>query len=245
MKVKSIQINIPDEDIRDLRKVTDIFCRVRKINNLITVLLGILILIVSPDFIYSQKDTLSSKTYFINKTLPLYEFKLFLVGTDSINNQPEYKIEISTGKTNLQTLIVSPMDNGPFVRLDDSLIDVNFDGYNDLLISSFSGEAGKNQFYDCWLFDVDSAKFIFSENFSGFCNIMVNDSLKILYDYLFNGCASQCYTMHTYKLINNKPVLIKREDQFYDLQTGVLRRFIESYKDGKLISKKEVNAIEK
>ncbi len=218
-----------------------------KMNKLkaINYLLGITFIFFYPNYIYAQNNALVSKTYFINKKLPLYEFKLILIGTDSISNQQEFEIQISTGNNNIQIISVNALDEGTNIWLVDSLMDINFDGYNDLFISSSSGSMGKNQYYDCWLFDIINKEFVFSPDLSGFCNIMVADSLKELFERRFEGCASQCYTENTYKVVNNKPFLIEREKQFYDLQTGLLRRFIEHYKDGESIFKKEVKPLER
>ena len=193
---------------------------------------------------FAQDSALVTKTYLINKDIPLYEFKLFDFDIDSISNQQEYEIRISMGTQFIQEIIASAMDEGTHIWLEDSLLDINFDGYNDFLLCEMSGEAGKNQFYDCWLFYPDSEKFIYNSDLSGLCNISTDESKKLLYVHMFDGCASQCYDRFIYRVINNKPILTEKEDQFYDLDTGKIRRIIEFYENGKLISKKEVEPVE-
>ena len=200
-----------------------------------------IILLSSSIFLYSQGKTVSSKEYLINAKLPLYKLKLMIIDTDSINHLPDYEILVSKNKKNIQTIFPNAMDDGTAIELEDSLSDINFDGFNDLLVPMYSGDAGKNQFYDCWLFNAKTGKFMHSEDFSGFCNVEINDSLKQFTEHTFGGCASECYTEKTFNVISNKPILIKKEYQKLDSKSGKLRRFVEKYKNGKMITKREVH----
>jgi len=50
------------------------------------------------------------------------------------------------------------------------VVDVNFDGYKDVIIlNNFFGAHG-NTWYDCWLWDVKTSSFVASESFAEICN---------------------------------------------------------------------------
>jgi hypothetical protein len=188
----------------------------------------------------SQPNLIVSQNYLINKNLPLYECKLFQTGIDTNNQQPKYEIQVLSGGREIQMINLDTLDETDDVWLEDSLIDINFDGYKDLLISIMKGGGGKNHIYGTWLFDTTNSKFILSPEFTGLCNPEVDYTNKLIIETSLNGCGSQCYTINTYKILNNKLSKIKSIDQYWDDNTGKFRRIIETYKNGKEIYKKEI-----
>ena len=118
-------------------------------------------------------------------------------------------------------------------------MDVNFDGYCDLPVVVGIGQNGKNWDYQIFFFNKDDGKFYKRENFKDIYNIAVDDSSKHIYESFWTGCFN-CIIWNTYIIENDNLVLIKKDYQDLDPETHTLRRFVEQYENGKLISKKEI-----
>lgn len=69
------------------------------------------------------------------------------------------------------------------------VVDVNFDGYRDVIIlNTFSG-AHSNTWYDCWLWDVETAAFVPSPSFSDICNPAIDREKECIYSAGGGGAA--------------------------------------------------------
>ncbi len=69
------------------------------------------------------------------------------------------------------------------------VVDVNFDGYKDVIIlNNFSG-AHANTWYDCWLWDVNTSSFVASESFAQICNPALNPDKGCIYSAGGSGAA--------------------------------------------------------
>lgn len=69
------------------------------------------------------------------------------------------------------------------------VVDVNFDGYRDIIIlNTFSGAHG-NTWYDCWLWDPETSSFVFSESFAGICNPALDPEKQCIYSAGGSGAA--------------------------------------------------------
>ncbi|MGD1007826.1 MAG: hypothetical protein ABR980_11415 [Ignavibacteriaceae bacterium] len=121
-------------------------------------------------------------------------------------------------------------------------MDVNFDGYKDLVLVSGIGAMGKNWCFDVYLFSVKDKKFHKSTKFSGFTNIELDPKKKIIKEHIDEGCASDCFTENTYKVINNKPIIINSLIQDFDFKKKKLIAYFEKYKKGIVVFKKSVKA---
>lgn len=181
----------------------------------------------------------------VNKNLPNYGF--IIKETKAEFNYKSYLINVYRTDSNK---LIQSIDLSKYYDLwnseppnVDTLIDVNFDGYRDICIITGIGENGKNTFYGIFFFDKDDGKFYKKKGVRDICNIEVNDSSKHIYESNWTGCFN-CITWNTYIIKNYKLILIEMDYQYIDKKTNMLRRFVELYKNGKLISKKEVKPLD-
>ena len=113
-----------------------------------------------------------------------------------------------------------------------NLEDVNFDGYEDLILLSGQGAMGRNNIFTVYLFDSLQNKFQYCEALSDICNIEVNSEDKTIDEFIFNG-GDPNYTVTTYEVVNDSPVIKKILNQHFDvIETSY-------YKNGKFLYKEE------
>ena len=181
----------------------------------------------------------------VNNKLPNYGFDIQEIRND--HNQKSFSINIYKTDSNklLQTIDLSKYEywysdyDAPYV---DTLIDVNFDGYRDLPVVVGIGQNGKNWDYQIFFFNKADGNFYKKKNFPGINNILVNDSLKQIHESFWTGCRD-CIIWNTYEIENDELILVEKDYQEIDDLTHELRRFVERYKNGKLVSKEELKPV--
>ena len=164
----------------------------------------------------------------VNKNLPTFTFIITDISSDSLKDYERlFKVDIYNSQKNklLQTfqhhtslgndyfLDIGFLGNRLEHESDTNLVDINFDSYNDLIFVNSSGVGG-NFNYDTYLFDNKDNKFHKNENFSSMINININKKDKTISEFISEGCYSNCYTIKTYKIKNNSPLLVKEEIQY-------------------------------
>lgn len=75
-------------------------------------------------------------------------------------------------------------------------------------------EIWRNYNYTIYLFDKEDKKFYIKKHFSSMINININRKDKTISEFLSEGCYSNCYTLKTYKIKNDIPILVKEEMQY-------------------------------
>jgi hypothetical protein len=187
----------------------------------------LLIFVVSISIlIFGQAQKTKTFERIVNKNLPNFTFVVTDISPDSLHNYERlFRIDIYNSKKFLQTFQHhTSMGNEYFLDInffgnelghesDTNLVDINFDGYNDLIFLNSSGVGG-NFNYDTYLFDKKDNKFHKNENFSSMINISINKTDQTISEYISEGCYSNCYTIKTYKIKNNLPILVKEEVQY-------------------------------
>ena len=179
----------------------------------------------------------------VNEKLPKLGFLIEKTGSDSLLNFYEIKIFNVESKKFIQSINMSQYDiyYSGYECPKDSLIDVNFDNYKDLCVYAGSGQNGKNQMYSIFLYDSLKDEFYKNPSFDVIYNFTVNYSTKSIDEFFWtHACTNDCIVWNTYIVVNNKLSLVKTDYYEYDQKTKTMHRFIETYKDGELVSKKEV-----
>ena len=78
------------------------------------------------------------------------------------------------------------------------VVDVNFDGYRDVIIlNTFAGVHG-NSWYDCWLWDAETSSFTYCESFAGICNPAIDLDRQCIYSSGGSGASVQYSEIYKY-----------------------------------------------
>ncbi len=94
------------------------------------------------------------------------------------------------------------------------VVDVNFDGYKDVIIlNNFAGAHG-NTWYDCWLWDVNTSSYIASVSFAEICNPALDSDNKCIYSAGGSGVAY--WGGNIYKFIDGEFVVTNVLDADWD-----------------------------
>lgn len=204
-------------------------------------IIKILLIIFSFFYSFSLSQTKGNYEflYQLNKNLPEYGFNIEEINKGKDSTSYLIKIYQSDLDSLIQIIRLDLPDVPPYI----DPLDVNFDGYKDLCFVTGLGQNGKNRSNDIFLFSPEDKKFHYSDDFSSILNIATNDSLKQIYGSYWTGCLD-CITWNTYIIKNDKLILIKKDYQDLDRRTNILRRFVELYKDGKFISRKEMKPVD-
>lgn len=176
------------------------------------------------DWIREFNNTNKSKDSELDMSdfLPIPRQHIYEICTCLHENMPEYRF-VATGenfyvtslyiynKNNLPILSkdFEPKNHPVYSEMMDTMglhvTDVNFDGYKDVIIlSSFHGAHG-NTWYDCWLWDIESLAFVYSESFAGICNPAINWDKQCIYS--SGGSGASILSSEIYKFIDGKFVI--------------------------------------
>lgn len=78
------------------------------------------------------------------------------------------------------------------------VVDVNFDGYKDVIILNSFGGAHSNSRYDCWLWDTKTSSFIYSKSFTEICNPAIDWDKQCIYSSGGSGADDHDYSIYQY-----------------------------------------------
>ncbi len=85
------------------------------------------------------------------------------------------------------------------------IVDVNFDGYKDVIVlNDFSGAHG-NTWYNCWLWDQKTSSFVEAESFTEICNPALDPANKCIYS--AGGSGAEYWGGSIYKFMDGQFVM--------------------------------------
>jgi hypothetical protein len=152
----------------------------------------------------------------ISPNEPVYNFKL---SADRERNAIN-RIEISRQDKPVRTILLENETDGPYMFDSPPMkeifqaVDVNFDGYKDLQLITCFGATG-NTCFNYFLFNPLARNFEYNKEFSD-TNGIPDPAVKEIRVHVNAGCAGGCFIERTYKVLNNKPVLVKEVKQDYE-----------------------------
>lgn len=115
-------------------------------------------------------------------------------------------------QVNDDEVIGSPVFREMMDTMGLHVVDVNFDGYKDVIIlSNFSG-AHANTWYNCWLWDSGAGALVESESFSGICNPAIDPDKKCIYS--SGGSGAAYWGGSIYRYLNGEFVMTNNLDTY-------------------------------
>ncbi len=139
-------------------------------------------------------------------------FYFYLSGTiEDEFFEPSSLMVIIPGSKHTQTIDLSSIEllwwnqeRSSFVNM----IDVNLDGYEDMLLFSSAGATG-NIWYDTWLFDSIASDFVHSREYSDLCCLSVTKDRKMVKSYWRSGYYEDTVWYFTTDGFH-EPILLKK-----------------------------------
>lgn len=154
------------------------------------------------------------KGQWVNQKAKTKKFKFKLAIDDGAAANALKIIDAKTGKTiqsfyNLESELA-------FDKPDDAinLIDINFDGYQDISLFRMSGGAGPNSTQNIWIYSPKTGKFIYDEKLSGFTQLFIDKKKKTINTAFRDGCCD--HSSETYKYIKGRLTLIASWREYLD-----------------------------
>jgi hypothetical protein len=94
------------------------------------------------------------------------------------------------------------------------IVDVNFDGYEDVIILNTYAGAHGNTWYDCWLWDIVTSSFVASKSFAEICNPAVDPEKECIYS--AGGSGAAYWGGCIYRFIDGEFILTNELDTGWD-----------------------------
>lgn len=181
-----------------------------------------------------ESMVLSSFTGNIGPNLPQYVFKLY--GEQDQYEKTVTKILVSADTENKLLIQEIPVaESGAPLTLDSagvSILDVNFDGYNDLMIRG-KGGSGANVPYTFWLWNNALSQFTPSEVMNGLISPVIDSANKTIISENSSAAGSQ-YTKSYYQFIGGQFTLVKETERVADMESNTFKFTVSELKDGKM-----------
>jgi len=202
------------------------------------------------DIVFSYE--LNRKKIKIHPNYPDYYFYLYR-HNDSSQTHFDSIFVVDKKKQKIQTITFKgTIAEENYSMINDNVgpgfefLDLNFDDFLDLKF--FSSPGSRNYYYDYWLFNPKTKKYIYNSKLSNIANLEVDTVKNQLYSYYYTGFNE--YEYEVYKLNNNKPIILVKEIVYRDWDENFDKISPEDYtkeiykrKNGKLvlISKKRMS----
>jgi len=117
-----------------------------------------------------------------------------LDSTDSLKIK-HYDICIYDSKNNFLLQIINEVIYDQYFDLDhideNIIVDINFDGYKDIVYCNDKDWNGKNYFFVTYLYNNVTNRFEYKEDLSELSELQIHDSTKTLTEFLIRGWASR------------------------------------------------------
>ncbi|MGB1251218.1 MAG: XAC2610-related protein [Candidatus Promineifilaceae bacterium] len=160
-------------------------------------------------------DVAATETLTITRRhMPLGNLQILLDG--AARNPDEFNVKRMTASVQgKQVLMASRLDTFSYVQNPEMglrLVDVNFDGFDDLLLQEFL-PASPSIPYLYYLYNPALGQFLLDDAYRHIPAPLVNATTQTLTAYERFGAAGGKIT--TYRIVNNKPVAIREETDLY------------------------------
>lgn len=160
--------------------------------------------------------------------LPEITLKFIADGNPDADSAVINRIEVYRGQETspMQDLTECEMEETPYRgAIWATTDDINFDGYRDLQMLRLWGVTGQENFC-VWTFSASTGRFEYNPafDFNGEGGYELDPAQKIIRVREQRGLAGRQYALSSYRVVNNKPVLVALEEQMCDETKPVLKR---------------------
>ncbi len=114
-----------------------------------------------------------------------------------------------------QTYPGTPIDAFMIDTMGLHVVDVNLDGYQDVIILKCLSEAHDNSWYDCWLWDPETSTFVESETFETIANPALDAEKKCIYS--TGGSGAGCAAWNIFQYIDGEFLCTNTLEYQYDM----------------------------
>ncbi len=134
----------------------------------------------------------------------------FVMGIKVFDEKEHPILSADFSETYGDEVLGNPVYNEMMDTMGLHIVDVNFDGYKDLIIlKGFSG-AHSNTWYNCWLWDPKTSSLVESKSFSEICNPALNPKNKCIYS--AGGSGAEFWGGSIYKYIDGEFIITNNLD---------------------------------
>lgn len=138
----------------------------------------------------------------------------YVIGLEVYDDSNETILSEDFSENYHDIIIGYPVYNEMMDTMGLHVVDVNFDGYKDVIIlNNFAGAHG-NTWYDCWLWDVKTSSFVVSDSFAEICNPALDPDNKCIYS--AGGSGAAYWGGRIYKYIDGEFVVTNELDTDWD-----------------------------
>jgi len=171
----------------------------------------------------AYKDVTYEVSDRLHKDMPEYRFvaKGMTLGTEAsgvgfvmgikVFDEKEHPIlSADFSETYDDEVLGNPVYNEMMDTMGLHLVDVNFDGYKDVIILEGFCGAHSNTWYNCWLWDPITSSFVESKSFAEICNPALNPEDKCIYS--AGGSGAEFWGGSIYKYIDGEFIMTNNLD---------------------------------
>jgi hypothetical protein len=134
----------------------------------------------------------------------------FVMGMKVFDEKGRLILSSDFSDTSSDEVLGSPVYYKMMDTMGLHIVDVNFDGYKDvILLDNFFG-AHSNTWYNCWLWNPKTFSFVESKSFTEICNPALDPKNKCIYS--AGGSGAEFWGGSIYKYINGKFIMTNNLD---------------------------------
>ncbi len=134
----------------------------------------------------------------------------FVMGMKVLDENGHLILSADFSEASGDEVLGSPVYNQMMDTMGLHIVDVNFDGYKDVIIlNDFSGAHG-NTWYNCWLWDPKTSSFVESKSFAKICNPALDSKNKCIYS--AGGSGAEFWGGSIYKYIDGEFIMTNNLD---------------------------------
>jgi hypothetical protein len=134
----------------------------------------------------------------------------FVMGMKVFDEKGHLILSADFSETSGDEILGSPVYNEMMDTMGLHIVDVNFDGYKDVIVlNDFSGAHG-NTWYNCWRWDSKTSSFVESKSFAEICNPALDPKNKCIYS--AGGSGAEFWGGSIYKYMDGKFIMTNNLD---------------------------------